>query len=249
MNCGIRIADCGIRNPGVGTSSKLESEIWKGFTNVEAIILLGAPGSGKGTTAEKIRAVTGYVHVSTGDMLREAVRKETRVGHEAESFMERGALVPDEIMIRLVEERLDSGSNSDLYMFDGFPRTIAQAELLEKSLRRRGVGISHVFFLDTPRQVLIERLSGRRICRKCGVNYHVVNMPPKTEGVCDACGGELYQRPDDQKKTIIKRLEVYNRQTEGLISRYEEQNLLVRIDSNQSVEKIILEIVDMLKNG
>lgn len=224
---------------------------------MNAIILLGAPGSGKGSTAEKIKQMTGYIHISTGDMLREAMKNKTRIGREAESFMKRGALVPDEIIIRLVEERFDSvpdpeekgGAGGDLdklYMFDGFPRTIVQAELLEQSMRKRHGKILHVFFLDAPRDVLIKRLSGRRICRKCGANYHVINIPPRETGICDVCGGELYQRSDDQEATIINRLEVYNKRTESLISHYEVQGLLVRINSNQAIEKIVEEIMDVL---
>jgi adenylate kinase len=150
-------------------------------------------------------------------------------------------------MIKLVEARLDAGHADDAYLFDGFPRTIPQAELLEKSLVRRGGKISHVFFLDAPRKVLIERLTGRRTCRACGANYHVKNIPPKKEGVCDACGGELYQRPDDREATIVNRLDVYNRETEGLISRYEKQGLLVRVNSAQDAAGLASEIRNILR--
>lgn len=213
---------------------------------MEIIILLGAPGSGKGTAAEKIREVTPYEHVSTGDMLREAVKAETAVGKEAESFMERGELVPDEVMIRIVEERLDKGSPEARYMFDGFPRTVAQAELLEGSVKKRNGNISHVFLLETPREVIISRLAGRRVCRECGATFHVVNIPPKVAGVCDACGGELYQRKDDTEETVIRRLDVYNRQTESLIERYERQGLLRRVDSNRGVDALVGDIVSSL---
>jgi len=209
---------------------------------MKAIILFGAPGSGKGTVAEKIKAVTRYIHISTGDMLRESVKKGTPVGREAEGYMKRGALVPDEVIIKLVEERLDKGGADDLYMFDGFPRTVPQAELLEKSLGRRGGAVSHVIFLDTPREVLIQRLTGRRTCRKCGWNCHIVNIPSKKAGICNVCGGELYQRPDDQEATIVNRLDVYNKQTESLVARYEKQKLLVKVNSNQKIEKLIEEI-------
>lgn len=214
---------------------------------MKAIVLFGAPGSGKGTVAEKLKVATGYIHISTGDMLREAVKKGTPVGQEAETYMKRGALVPDEVIIKLVEERLDKGSPGDLYMFDGFPRTIPQAELLEKSLGRRGGRIGHVIFLDTPRDVLIQRLTGRRTCRKCGWNCHIINLPPKKAGICDVCGGELYQRPDDQEATIVNRLEVYNKQTESLIARYQTQKVLVKVNSNQKIESLISEIRQILK--
>jgi len=209
---------------------------------MEAIVLLGAPGAGKGTAAEKIRELTSYAHVATGDMLRAAVKQATDLGREAEGYMKSGELVPDELIIKLVEERLDGGGPDDCYMFDGFPRTVHQAELLESTIERRGGTLRCVFFLDAPREVLINRLCGRRICRECGTNFHVVNIPPKQEGVCDVCGGELYQRPDDMEETIVNRLDVYNRQTESLISRYEEKGLLVRVNSDTGVDKLVEDI-------
>ncbi|MDD4870355.1 MAG: adenylate kinase [Kiritimatiellae bacterium] len=214
---------------------------------MKAIILFGAPGSGKGTVAERIKAVTGYIHISTGDMLRAAVKNGTAVGREAEAYMKRGELVPDEVIIKLVEERLDKGGPEDLYMFDGFPRTVPQSELLEKSLGRRGGKVTHVLFLDTPRDVLLQRLTGRRTCRKCGWNCHIVNLPPKKSGICNLCGGELYQRPDDQEATIVNRLEVYNKQTESLIARYDRQKVLVKVNSNQKVDKLVEDIRQILK--
>jgi len=216
---------------------------------MEAIILLGPPGSGKGTAADRLKGRTGYIHVATGDMLREAVKAGSEVGREAEGYMKRGELVPDAVIIRIVEERLDKGSASDRYMFDGFPRTLAQAELLEQGLDRRGGRVRQVFFLDTPREVLISRLTGRRVCRACGATYHVVNIPPRQEGVCDACGGELYQRADDCRETIENRLEVYNRETEALIARYEEQGLLVRVNSDQGVDNLVAEIAALLADN
>ena len=213
---------------------------------MKAIILLGAPGAGKGTVAEKIRAKTKYLHVSTGDMLRAAVKNGTGVGREADAFMKRGELVPDGVIIKLVEELLDKGNASDSYMFDGFPRTPTQAELLEKSFAKRGGKVSHVFFMDAPRSVLIARLTGRRTCRKCGTNFHIVNIPPKKAGVCDACGGELYQRPDDSEATIINRLDVYNKQTESLIALYEKQGNLIRLKSDQNADKLVAEMIEIL---
>jgi adenylate kinase len=214
---------------------------------MKVVILLGAPGSGKGTTAERIRDAAHLIHVSTGDMLRESVKKGTEIGREAETYMKRGALAPDSVIIKLVEARLDAGHAEDAYLFDGFPRTIPQAELLEKSLAGRRGAIAHVIFLDAPRKVLIERLTGRRTCRKCGANYHIRNIPPKKEGVCDACGGELYQRPDDREETIVHRLDVYNKETEGLISRYEKQGLLKRVDSSQEASRLASEVQRILE--
>jgi adenylate kinase len=216
---------------------------------IRAIILLGAPGAGKGTTAERIRDLCGYEHVSTGDMLRRAVKKGTAVGREAESYMKQGELVPDDVIIRLVEERMDEEGGEGAYMFDGFPRTDAQADLLEKSLASRGGRLTHVFLLDAPRDILIARLTGRRACRQCGKNYHIVNLTPERDGRCDDCGGELFQRPDDKEDTIVNRLDVYREQTESLISRYEGRGVLVRVDSARQADRIVHDIAEILKNA
>lgn len=215
---------------------------------MKIVILLGAPGSGKGTVADRVEETSGYVHVSTGDMLREAVKAGTETGTAAKSYMERGELVPDEVMIRVIEERMDAGGSDASYMFDGYPRTVAQAELLEQSLERRKGTLEKVVFLDAPREVLIRRLTGRRVCRECGACFHVLTMQPKKEGVCDECGGELYQRPDDEEETIVNRLDVYNRQTESLVSRYEEQGVLVKVDSDQDVKPLVKEVAALLES-
>jgi adenylate kinase len=200
---------------------------------VNAIILLGAPGAGKGTVAEGIRAATPYIHVSTGDMLREAVKAGRPVGLEAKAYMEKGELVPDELILRIVQERMDAGPRDALYMFDGFPRTTNQAELLDKVMAGYGGRVTHVFLLEVPRSTLISRLSGRRVCRKCGAVYHAINMPPKVAGVCDQCGGELYQRPDDNEATVANRLDVFEKQTASLVDYYAAKNILVRVDSSE----------------
>jgi adenylate kinase len=215
---------------------------------MEAIILIGPPGAGKGTAAERVRVQAGYIHVSTGDMLRAAVKKGSALGVEADGYMKRGELVPDGLMIRLVEQRLREGAPTDKYMFDGFPRTIPQADLLDRTIQGLDGTLTHVFLLVAPREVLIQRLTGRRICRACGMNFHVVNVPPKKAGACDACGGELYQRPDDHEATICNRLDVYQKQTESLIARYERMGLLVRVDSSQSADRLVCEILSGLKN-
>lgn len=210
---------------------------------MKAIILLGAPGAGKGTIAEGIKAASSFLHVSTGDMLREAVKQGTPVGRQAEAYMKRGELVPDDVIIGLVEQRVAAGSAGDAYMFDGFPRTMEQARLLDECLARHQGRVMRVFLLDASRDLLISRLTGRRICRKCGANYHIVNIPPKRAGVCDACGGDLYQRPDDQESTILNRLDVYARQTESLIAYYEKKGVLVRIDSSRHRQDVIAEVL------
>jgi len=214
---------------------------------MNAIILLGAPGSGKGTVAEKVRDACGYIHVSTGDMLRESIKQGTETGRQAEGYMKRGELVPDALIIKLVEERMDNGKKDAKYMFDGFPRTTAQAELLQQSLVRRKGRLQKVFFLDAPRKVLLDRLTGRRVCRKCGTCFHVVNIQPKRPGVCDVCGGELYQRPDDQEVTIMNRLEVFNRQTESLIAYYEKKGVLERVDSDRKADVTISDMISRVK--
>lgn len=214
---------------------------------MKVIILLGAPGSGKGTIGEKIRDIAGYTHVSTGDMLRENVKAKTVLGLEAEAYMKKGELVPDQLIIKIVEDRLDKGGKDGSYMFDGFPRTVEQADLLDQSLAKRGGKIQHVLFLDAPRDVLMQRLTGRRVCRKCGQSFHIINIPPKKEGVCDLCSGELYQRPDDSEATINNRLEVYQKQTHSLIERYKKSGVLVTIDSNQHAGKLSGKIIDYLK--
>lgn len=214
---------------------------------LEAIILLGAPGAGKGTAAERIREQAGYTHISTGDMLRDAVKQGTELGRAAEAYMRRGELVPDDLMIRLVEERLNTAGDGSFFMFDGFPRTLIQAELLEEALRKRDGKITHVLLLESPREVLMQRLTGRRVCRRCGAIYHVVNVPPKRTGICDLCGGELYQRADDQEATVVNRLEVYRRQTESLIEHYERQGLLRRVDSSQGPDKLVADIMRILR--
>lgn len=216
---------------------------------MKIIILLGAPGAGKGTAAEGVKAATPYRHVSTGDMLRAAVKAGTLIGREAEGYMKRGELVPDDVMVRLVEEKLDAGPVDSAYMLDGFPRTLEQAQMLDAALARRKSKLDHVFYLEAPRDLLVARLTGRRICRACGANFHIVNIPPKKEGVCDACGGELYQRADDRETTINTRLEVFTNQTKALIDYYTRRGVLVRIDAAAPRDRIIGQIVDKLRSA
>ena len=213
---------------------------------MKAIILLGAPGAGKGTLAENVRDQAGYIHVSTGDMLRAAIRAGSPTGLEAKSYMDSGALVPDDVIMRIVRERLASGDASAKYMFDGFPRTEVQARMLDETLAAMGARVDQVFLLDVAPEVIVKRLSGRRICRGCGAVYHLEHIPPKTDGVCDACGGELYQRPDDSESTVLNRLDVYNRQTAALISFYEAKGVLVRIDAARSPSEAAAEMLSKL---
>lgn len=214
---------------------------------MKTIILLGAPGAGKGTIAEGIRSESPFIHISTGDMLREALKNGTAIGRQAEGYMKRGELVPDDVIVGIVGERLACGAQNLAYMFDGFPRTLDQARLLDEVLAKYSAKVDRVFLLDAPRDLLMARLTGRRVCRKCGQSYHVINIPPRKEGVCDVCGGELYQRADDSEKTILNRLEVYASQTEGLIAYYEKKGVLVRVDSARQRQATVAEILEVAR--
>ncbi len=210
---------------------------------MQAIILLGAPGAGKGTVAEDLKRQIGIEHISTGDMLREAIRAGSPVGLEAKAFMEKGELVPDDVIIRLVRERLLAGGSDAWYMFDGFPRNVHQAELLDAMLPECGGALTHVFLLEVPRDLIIRRISNRRVCRQCGAVYNLIGMRPKVENVCDLCGGEVYQRPDDNEATVNNRLDVFNRETAPLVEYYRRKGLFVQIDSSDRLdtEKAILQ--------
>ena len=186
------------------------------------LIFLGPPGAGKGTQAAIVSKELGIPSISTGDMLRAAVKEGTKVGLEAKSFMDAGKLVPDAVIIGIVDERLAKPDCAKGYILDGVPRTLAQAEALEKA----GIAFDHVISLEVRDEAIVERMSGRRVCAKCGTPFHVVNNPPTAEGVCDACGGELIQRADDKAETVRHRLEVYHEETEPLKSFYEERGVL-----------------------
>ncbi|MGD9780571.1 MAG: adenylate kinase [Kiritimatiellia bacterium] len=213
---------------------------------MKAIILLGAPGAGKGTLAEGVRSATSYLHVSTGDMLRAAIKAGSKTGLEAKAFMEKGELVPDGVIMRIVGERLSQGRPDDQYMFDGFPRTLEQARQLDETLAKLGAAVNQVFLLEVPTPVIVSRLSGRRICKGCGAVYHVTNIPPKVEGICDQCGGALYQRPDDSEATVLNRLDVYQRQTASLIDFYEQKGVLVRVDAGTNPQAATAELLSKL---
>lgn len=216
---------------------------------MEVVILLGPPGSGKGTIADGLKSATDYIHVSTGDMLRAAVKAGKPVGLEAQSYMEKGELVPDRVIMRIVTERLEEGAPDAHYLFDGFPRTLEQARLLDEVLTAHRGRIERVFLLDVSRDVLVDRLAGRQVCRNCGAVYHIRNIPPKVDGVCDICGGELYQRPDDTETTVLNRLEVFKKQTQSLIEYYEMKGILSRIDAGQEKKKTVAAIMQVLRGG
>jgi adenylate kinase len=209
------------------------------------IIFLGAPGAGKGTQARRLAAESGVPQVATGDMLREAVAEGTPLGREAKRYMDSGALVPDEVVIGLVDERLARPDAASGYVLDGFPRTVAQAEALDVLLHRRGQDLDRVIFFDVSRDELLRRLTGRRICRRCGTTFHLVSAQPKVAGVCDHCGGELYQREDDAAGTVGRRLDVYQTQTAPLLDYYKRRGLLVRVEG----EGPMAQVADAIKKA
>ena len=213
---------------------------------MKAIILLGAPGAGKGTLAEGVKNATTFLHVSTGDMLRAAIKAGSPTGLEAKAFMEKGELVSDDVILRIVGERLAQGRPDDQYMFDGFPRTLEQARQLDAVLAKLGGAVDQVFLLEVPTPVIVSRLSGRRICKSCGAVYHVTNIPSKVAGICDQCGGPLYQRPDDSEATVLNRLEVYQRQTASLIDFYEKKGVLVRVNAGTNPQAATAELLSKL---
>lgn len=204
------------------------------------IVLLGGPGSGKGTQAKKLTEELRIPQISTGDIFRAAVKEGTPMGLRAKEYMEKGELVPDEVVVGVVEERLSKPDLENGYMLDGFPRTLPQAEALDKILGAQGKNIDHAVLVDVPDEELIKRLAGRRTCKssECGAMFHVIFNPPKQEGVCDKCGGELYQRADDQEATIRERLAVYNSQTAPLIAYYENKGLLRRVEGVGPIDQI-----------
>ncbi|MCL0041180.1 adenylate kinase [Dehalococcoidia bacterium] len=212
------------------------------------IILLGAPGAGKGTQAKIISKDLLLAHIASGDLFRQAQTSETELGNIARSYMERGLLVPDEVVVEMVLERIAALDPGQGFILDGFPRTLQQAEALETALRAEGKSIDRVLYIKVSRAELVRRLSGRWICRNCQAPYHAIDKPPKVAGSCDRCRGELYQRPDDAEETVRKRIEVYLSQTAPLIDYYAEKGKLVEIEGDQSVEGVSEEILAALKS-
>ncbi|SDH58959.1 adenylate kinase [Desulfosporosinus hippei] len=210
------------------------------------IILMGGPGAGKGTQASPLVEQFHFPHISTGDMFRAAIKDGTALGLKAKSYMDAGGLVPDEVTIGIVEERLALPDCADGFLLDGFPRTLAQGSALADILERLGMKLDGVINIEVAEEVLIPRLTGRRVCRQCGASYHMVFNPPKEEGVCGQCGGELYQRSDDTVETAKNRLNVYNSQTEPLIAFYEEKGLIKRINGDQPIDKVLQDILKAL---
>ncbi|MFC5559493.1 adenylate kinase [Ureibacillus thermophilus] len=213
------------------------------------IVLMGLPGAGKGTQAEKIVNKYEIPHISTGDMFRAAISQGTELGLKAKSYMDQGALVPDEVTIGIVRERLAQKDCDKGFLLDGFPRTVPQAEALENLLEELGKKIDHVINIQVEKDELVKRLSGRRICKTCGASYHVIFNPPKEEGKCDKDGGELYTRADDNPETVANRLEVNMKQAQPLLDFYEKKGLLTNINGQQDIEKVFADIDALLLQG
>jgi len=203
---------------------------------------MGPPGAGKGTQAEKLVELYQIPHISTGDMFRKAQKDGTELGLKAKEYMEQGQLVPDEVTVGIVRERLAEADCKDGFLLDGFPRTVQQADALDGILKDLGMALDRVINIEVDKAFLVDRLTGRRVCRTCGATFHVVNKAPKVEGVCDKCGGELYQRNDDKIETVSNRLDVYAAQTAPLIEYYQSKGVMSSIDGSKSMEDVLADI-------
>jgi adenylate kinase len=213
------------------------------------LILLGPPGAGKGTQAALLAEARGLAHIATGDMFREAMRSGSEVGQQAKAYVDRGELVPDEITIRMLLERLTQPDCAGGCMLDGFPRNLEQAKALDAALAERGQAVDHVAYIRVSEEELTERLGGRWTCRQCGAVYHQRNSPPATAGRCDQCGGELYQRSDDQPETIRRRLTVYFRDTAPLVEYYRQRGKLIEVDGEQGIEAVGRALLNALESS
>lgn len=210
------------------------------------IIMLGAPGAGKGTQAKKIAAKYGIPHISTGDIFRANIKNGTELGLKAKSYMDAGGLVPDEITIGMLLDRIHQADCENGYVLDGFPRTIPQAESLTEALKKNGEAIDFAVNVDVPDENIINRMSGRRACLNCGATYHIVYNPSKKEGICDTCGQQLVLRDDDKPETVKKRLSVYHDQTQPLIDYYKNEGILAEVDGTKDMEEVFQDIVNIL---
>ena len=211
------------------------------------IIMLGAPGAGKGTQAQMIAEKYHLPHVSTGDIFRANIKNGTELGKEAKSYMDRGVLVPDELTVRILLDRMAQEDCKNGYILDGFPRNIPQAEVLEQELEKLGDKIDAAVDMEVPDELIIKRMMGRRACTSCGATYHVENVPPKKEGICDKCGEALILRDDDKEETVKNRLNVYHEQTQPLIDFYEKKGILKTVDGTQDMMDVFKTITEILE--
>ncbi|MFH0762456.1 MAG: adenylate kinase [Candidatus Omnitrophota bacterium] len=209
------------------------------------IVLLGPPGAGKGTQSKALAQKLELPHISTGDLLRKNVKEATALGLEAKAFMERGDLVPDELVVKMLMQRFAQPDVKKGFILDGYPRNLAQAKTLDGILKEGKIDLDLVVYLDTSEPVIIQRLGGRLVCSKCGANFHIKNMPPKVEGACDSCGGRLYQRSDDKEETVRKRLEVYRQETASLIQYYQQKQKLHRLFADEEAQVVLKDIVEL----
>jgi adenylate kinase len=224
------------------------------FSPLMHIILMGPQGSGKGTQSERVRTRLNLGSIATGELFRAAIKGGTELGRMIQAIYDRGELVPDELTVALVEDRLDQlarersqGAAIEGALYDGFPRTIAQADALNRTLAARGDEVTAVIAIDVPRQKLVERLAGRRVCSSCGRVYNVVSDPPAVDGVCDVCGGQLTQRADDTPEAVAKRLDLYDIETAPLLDRYEKQGLVERVDGDRAIDDVTESIVAAIR--
>jgi adenylate kinase len=213
------------------------------------IVMLGAPGAGKGTQADILSQEMNLPHIASGDLFRQALEARTRVGLLAKRYMDKGELVPDEITIKMILEKVNQPDCVSGCIFDGFPRTLQQARVLDQALKEQGKSIDRAIHIEVPDEELVKRLSGRWLCRRCQTPYHMISSPPKTPGKCDKCGGELYQRSDDREETVKDRLNVFFDQTVPILDYYEKRGKLIRVNGNQGMQGVAREIVSALKAG
>jgi adenylate kinase len=210
------------------------------------VIMLGAPGAGKGTQAKMIAEKFGIPHISTGDIFRANIQKGTELGAEAKKYMDQGLLVPDELTVKILLDRVAQDDCGKGYVLDGFPRTIPQAKVLDEALEKLGEKIDYAVDVDVADEHIVKRMSGRRACLKCGATYHVEHIPPRQEGVCDSCGSDLVLRDDDKPETVMNRLKVYHDQTQPLIEYYGQKGILRKVDGTMEMQDVFHAIVDLL---
>ena len=213
------------------------------------IILLGPPGAGKGTQSKKLAEKLGLSHISTGDILRKNVKEGTALGKEAKDYMEKGLLVPDELVAKMLKDRFEEPDIKKGFILDGYPRALTQAKTLDDILNSKKIGIDLVIYLDTSDAVIIQRLTGRLVCSVCGANFHIKNMPPKVKGACDKCKGSLYQRTDDKEETVRKRIEVYKNEVASLIGYYEAGGKLHSLPADGDPDIVLNQIVELARKS